>query len=1142
MDYNGNEPACPTIFHVTHWKAGSQWVYKILKDCVPDLIVPPEGNEALFLHEKLESGKVYPTVYITKEVFDNADLPENWRRFIVFRDLRDTLISGYFSMKFSHPVIDQSVMYRRHKLFELSLEDGLIFLLDEFLNSSAQIQKSWLDAGVPFLRYEDLIANDLEIFVPVLLDECQLPVSRERLEEVIIASRFGKLSGGRAPGQADITAHVRKGIAGDWKNYFTPRVVKEFNAKYGDLVDRAGYEICEDYGIITPGFSARKRESIKPDGEIQYSNTFSEDGNNLVFLISLPRSGSTLLQRILGSHEKIHTVSEPWIMLHPIYGLKKGGIKAEYEASLARDSLEDFLAQIPEGDELYIEAIRAMAMVLYRRVLETSGKSIFLDKTPRYYLIIPELKRVFPKAKFIILNRHPLAVLSSILENWCDNQPEKLKNTPLHTDISKGPHLLFEGIQDVIEDAIIVSYEKLVENPEPEVEQICNQLNIPFTSEMIDYGLFPKLEGRHGDPVKVNLHQKPVLDYVDKWKENISKSQELLDFASEYLGSLTPSLVAQMGYSYAEIEQQLKECAKGLSILPQKVLNEFRQAVIFGDGCHIDEGEFRWLADEAHITVQSAFLYRPIELNFQLQCITSNAYSKFPFETKVIVNQKTVRHLIFNTENQQENVKLLLPASKTDIEITLVSSACFIPSEHGHEDTRRLAVQFSKVLVYPGESSAEEVIDQISLPPVDELEAAYLKLRDPKSKIFPSSNTNELIQRLNDLDFNVEEFVIDVDDYHQYFQAARYSEDFPDYYSFNIKEKSLEHYIAARLLKLQNQDIYIDIASQESPVPKIYNKLFGVTSYRQDLKYPPGINDFTIGGDAANMPIPNEFTNKLALHCSFEHFEGDSDIRFIHEIERVLKPGGAACIVPLYLSSQYFIMTNPLIAIGQNVPFEEGALVVSNPELNSRHGRFYDPESLCTRVRQHMGNLKIRIINIKNSKEVDSSCYVRFAMVLEKGGDNDKATTEEVFIKKADEKVTVEEIPAQRNEPVKQMPLEEWISLVEQLVAQGEIELGIYRLFDGLDQYPQEVELYQLMALLMVQTGAYRSAESMLQKALIIDPKSADLYNQLGSIFYLQGSYLQSKQAYQKALELNPNLEDAVNNLHELDALLTKPN
>jgi len=52
-------------------------------------------------------------------------------------------------------------------------------------------------------------------------------------------------------------------------------------------------------------------------------------GENMIFLISQPRAGSTLSQRMLGSHPDIYTVSEPWLMLHPLYPLRSEGHQAE---------------------------------------------------------------------------------------------------------------------------------------------------------------------------------------------------------------------------------------------------------------------------------------------------------------------------------------------------------------------------------------------------------------------------------------------------------------------------------------------------------------------------------------------------------------------------------------------------------------------------------------------------------------------------------------------------------------------------------------------------------------------------------------------------------------------------------------------
>jgi len=236
------DEAIPTIIHVTHWKAGSQWIYKILRECAPERIVEPRVGETQFLHWALQPGKIYPTAYVTKQQFDSVRLPRNWRRFVIIRDLRDVLVSAYFSIKLSHPIIDPRLAHWRSVLQSSTPEDGMIYLMDEWLANSARIQLSWVEVGEPLIRYEDLLQHDLEILERVLLDECQLSVSRERLREVILSSRFERLAKGRERGQEDIMAHVRKGIAGDWHNHFSDQVKQSFKTRYGGLLVATGYE------------------------------------------------------------------------------------------------------------------------------------------------------------------------------------------------------------------------------------------------------------------------------------------------------------------------------------------------------------------------------------------------------------------------------------------------------------------------------------------------------------------------------------------------------------------------------------------------------------------------------------------------------------------------------------------------------------------------------------------------------------------------------------------------------------------------------------------------------------------------------------------------------------------------------------
>jgi hypothetical protein len=238
---DAGEESAPTVFHVTHWKAGSQWIYKILRHLCPESIVKPELNQ--LWRYPIQRGRVYPTVYMSKQGLDQVVLPEGSRRFVVIRDLRDTLISAYFSFKSSHPVIPGFSIKLRQFLQESEIETGLVHLLDHFLQECARIQLSWLEADDDLvLKYEDLLTDDLSLLEFALIDHCHLPVTREAVRDTVLAARFEALTGGRARGSEDISAHERKGVAGDWRNHFTEKVKRAFKARYGGLLVAAGYE------------------------------------------------------------------------------------------------------------------------------------------------------------------------------------------------------------------------------------------------------------------------------------------------------------------------------------------------------------------------------------------------------------------------------------------------------------------------------------------------------------------------------------------------------------------------------------------------------------------------------------------------------------------------------------------------------------------------------------------------------------------------------------------------------------------------------------------------------------------------------------------------------------------------------------
>ena len=134
------------------------------------------------------------------------------------------------------------------------------------------------------------------------------------------------------------------------------------------------------------------------------------------------------------------------------------------------------------------------------------------------------------------------------------------------------------------------------------------------------------------------------------------------------------------------------------------------------------------------------------------------------------------------------------------------------------------------------------------------------------------------------------------------------------------------------------------------------------------------------------MPLPDGFCTKMALHCSFEHFEGDADSGFIQEAARVLRPGGRLCILPLYLAPRYTILTD-LQALSSVADFpREDAVVAWSKGWRNRFGRQYDVPHLNRRVRDFAQGFKLVIHEVTNAKEIHPSCYLRFCLMLERLG------------------------------------------------------------------------------------------------------------------------------------------------------------
>jgi SAM-dependent methyltransferase len=167
-------------------------------------------------------------------------------------------------------------------------------------------------------------------------------------------------------------------------------------------------------------------------------------------------------------------------------------------------------------------------------------------------------------------------------------------------------------------------------------------------------------------------------------------------------------------------------------------------------------------------------------------------------------------------------------------------------------------------------------------------------------------------------------------------------------------------------------------------VPEIYQNLYGCKTYKQDLQFKPGIQGTVIGGDASHMPLPGDFATHMGLHCSFEHFEGGSDIEFIREAGRVLSPGGKLCILPLYLFTSYAILSDPCVLPKRGMNFENDATIYCVKNYFNRHGRNYDVDHFINRIVKNLGPLNLTVYIVNNADVISPVCHLRFAALFEK--------------------------------------------------------------------------------------------------------------------------------------------------------------
>jgi hypothetical protein len=250
---------------------------------------------------------------------------------------------------------------------------------------------------------------------------------------------------------------------------------------------------------------------------------------------------------------------------------------------------------------------------------------------------------------------------------------------------------------------------------------------------------------------------------------------------------------------------------------------------------------------------------------------------------------------------------------------------------------------------------------------------------------YSEDENNSLIKQLEKPMGAVPHFNVSTDEYHRFLEEIGYKRKYPNYYSFNFYEKTLEHFAAFKLLNLKEGDRFIDVAAENSPHSEEFSRLTGCIGYKQDIMLKPGIDGTKIGGDAGEIPVEDNFFQGALAACSIEHFEKDADIKFMKEMSRILSKGGKIVIIPLYLHEKPFCATDPRFSVPGKVQFDPEIDIHCVEEFQNRHGRFYSPGTLFERlISPNLGEMNFTVYFIENFKEIHDSVYCRFVLVGEK--------------------------------------------------------------------------------------------------------------------------------------------------------------
>lgn len=258
-----------------------------------------------------------------------------------------------------------------------------------------------------------------------------------------------------------------------------------------------------EYDAALVSSKVERQRALFSSDFFQTRRGFGSTSPDPIFIVGLPRAGSTLIEQILASHPSIEgTMELPDLdkMAKRLAG--KGGGDG-YPEILAQLSKEECQAL---GEE-YLERTRVQ-----RRL----GRQFFIDKLPNNWLNIGLIQLTLPNAKIIDARRHPMAgCFSAWKQHFARGQSFTYDLGEVGRYYSDYAKLMAHF--DVVLPARVhrVIHERLVENPEAEVRRLLAYIGVPFDPRCM---AFHENERAVRTPSSEQVRRPITKDSVEQWR------------------------------------------------------------------------------------------------------------------------------------------------------------------------------------------------------------------------------------------------------------------------------------------------------------------------------------------------------------------------------------------------------------------------------------------------------------------------------------------------------------------------------------------------------------------------------------------------------------------------------------------------